>query len=85
MKIVTGHKASQMADSEPVESLSLVFDVEMPDPPLGGDNYAIYREILKSEGEAICEALYAHLPGGVIDQLLVALLIRKASLFRVTF
>lgn len=37
------------------------------------------------EGEQIADALFSHLPGGVVDQVIAALLLRRASLLRVTF
>ena len=35
------------------------------------------------QGQEIAEALYTHLPGGVVDQVLAALMLRRASALRV--
>lgn len=41
--------------------------------------------IYMGQGRAVAEALWSHLPGGTIDQILRALLERRASLLAVRF
>lgn len=38
-----------------------------------------------SEGAALAEAIWSSCPGGTVDALIAALLVRRASLLRVTF
>ncbi len=82
------------AQAEPwsQEHLSLIFDKRLPSFMNSGSAQApIHRwedrvqSYYRSEGEQLAQALLAHLPGGLIDGLLVALLTRKASLFSVAF
>ncbi len=41
-----------------------------------------YRIFYRMEGRALADALWQHLPGGTLDQLLIALLEKRASLMR---
>lgn len=56
-------------------------DKELDDAYKAGRLAAHYR----SEGRTLAEALWQHLPGGTIDQLLIALLEHRASLLVVPY
>jgi hypothetical protein len=42
------------------------------------------EQIYQKEAETICEALYKSLPGGTFDHLVIEMLKRKVSLFKVS-
>ena len=67
------------------EHLTLIFDKRLPDHVAKGTlaDERHVRDYYESEGREIANALLRHLPGGLIDGLLVALLDHKRSLFRV--
>lgn len=83
------------AQAEPwsQDHLSLIFDKRLPSFIMRSDSsqtplhqwegraHSYYR----AEGEQLAHALLAHLPGGLIDGLLLALFAHKASLFSVPF
>jgi hypothetical protein len=77
---ITVHKADATRD-ESVADAAIHIDKVMPpylDPTEG-------RDLFASDAEQIAEVLFAHLPGGTQDELIAALLRRRASLFRVRF
>lgn len=43
------------------------------------------REFYQAEGKALANAIFDSLPGGTIDQLILEMLTRRASMFRVPF
>lgn len=57
------------------------FDIHMPSSEYARQAGARFA----SEGAALAEAIWASCPGGTIDALIAALLVRRASLLRVTF
>lgn len=73
------HSAGRMGE-HPVPVLRIVAAEEFPLdlPPYEG------RALHAREGRELAEALWNHLAGGTVDQLLVALLDRKATELRVT-
>ena len=60
---------------------SLIIKAEMTIPYLRGEPLATVGERYEAEGRKLEEALLHHLPGGVYDRLLAAMLRRKASYF----
>lgn len=79
MKIVSIYKAQPVTKSEPVESITLVIDTELP--KVEYESLAAWKHLSKAQGLLICDALCSALPQGVVDTLLVELLDRKRSLF----
>lgn len=76
-------KAAPVGKKE-TESAILVFDLETPDYAKLTD-FAFARVQYETEGRKLEKALYNVLSGGAYDQLLRAMLERRASLFRVPF
>lgn len=69
--------------TETVPPLTLVFDQPLPDDITGPDWERRRLELYTTEGKALADALREHLPGGLFDALMVAMLEHKRSLFRV--
>jgi hypothetical protein len=69
------------------EDVSLVVRVTEPitTPSYALDTGEELRRLYDEQGRMLAEHLWASLPGGTMDQLLVRLLERRASLFRVPF
>lgn len=63
--------------SEPTPDLSLHFTVEMPESP----DLKTAAKLHTEQGQALADALFAHLPGGVLDALLCHMMQKRASLF----
>lgn len=80
MKIVRIAKAAPV--SGPIEDLVVM--VGHP-AALLHKNLEDAATFFKQEGEELANALYNSLPGGTMDQLLAALLRRRASLFVIPF
>ena len=84
MKTIRVHKAGRLRGETPVEVLTIVCDQEMPE--ITGDNtVATLRSIFQNDGKALADAMFEHLPGGTIDELLAEMMTRRASMFRVSF
>lgn len=75
-------KADPIGD-EKMESVTLVFDLELTERERKVTDLQLVRERQVREGERLELYLYNILAGGVYDQLLAAMLSRKASLLRV--
>ena len=65
---------------EQIEDLRIVFDQEIPQFP--GGLSAAAKEY-EQQGKQLANALYRTLPGGVYDQVLCAMMKKRASLLRV--
>lgn len=77
-------KASPIAPDRTVDDLALLFDTAVPDAKPDEHFEAWYRETYEREGDQVEAALFKHLPGGLYDQILRAMLARKASLLKVS-
>lgn len=76
--IVTTFKAQPIGrDAVP----ALIIKAELAIPYNSGEPLAYVDERYEAEGRKLEEALLHHLPGGVYDRLLAAMLRRKASHF----
>jgi hypothetical protein len=81
--VVRSFKASGFPD-KPVEGLTLAFDHEPPDLRDDPNWEKNWRRLYEAEGDRVEAALFAALPGGLYDQILRAMLARKASLLKVS-
>lgn len=81
MKTENIYKAQRTLKSQEVPSVKIVVDAEVPDAQSLFDADEIYR----LEAERLCAALEASLPGGTFDRLLIEMMKRKASHFKVAF
>ena len=79
--VVTVGKAQRLAPSDEVPNLCIVATDEVENTPSLESAMAIYTE----QAEKIVSALYTSLPGGTMDQILIKLLEKKASFFKVKF
>ena len=77
MKTVHLYKAQSARD--PVESITLVFDEYVPQFSFNERWVDEARARFTEQGEELAAALLGVLPGGTVDQLLVALLRHRAS------
>lgn len=77
MKTVSVFKAQPIRPDRAVESAQLVMEVELPDRPDLAAAHATYV----AQAKLIVDLLINKLPGGTVDQVLIDLLQRKASLF----
>jgi hypothetical protein len=73
------HLASRLLGDEPTPTLIIRAEEEMPEAV----NAREHELALEREGRTLATALWDHLPGGVVDQVLCALLERRASKLRV--
>ena len=81
-EIVLIAKATGYANPVP----GVVIDISDAIPAFDGDGWEERsREFYQEQGRAMCDAMMRTLPGGTLDELLVALLTRKASFFRVSY
>jgi hypothetical protein len=83
-RVVRSFKASPVSASKPVLSLELVFDDETPDIRVDSEWEQRWRTQYEEESNAIEVALFETLPGGLYDQILRAMLARKASLLKIS-
>ncbi len=77
---------SPLRAGTPVEPL--IVEIAEPIPELKSSSEGFldeYRITFRDQGRKLAKALIDHLPGGTVDQLLVALLDHKANLFRVGY
>lgn len=72
------HRAGAIG-AKHVPTLAIYAHAEVPETLSLDESRALYLE----EGRQIAEALFQHLPGGVVDQILIQLLERRASLLRI--
>ena len=88
MKTIHCYKAATSA-SGITENLAIIADHEVPllNEKIVDVHQTVQqqRRMYKLQAEEIVEAMYHHLPGGLVDALLIELLDRKASVFRVAF
>ena len=80
MRTVNVFRAQGVLAEDCVEQVTINIHQEMPD--VAADRSRAY---FASEGAALAEAIWAACPGGTIDALIQALLVRRASLLRVPF
>ena len=80
--IVTTFKAHPNG-REPIPSL--IIKAELSIPYNLGEKLSEVEERFEAEGRKLEKALYRHLPGGVYDKLLAAMLRRRASHFVIPF
>lgn len=80
-KKIQSFKASKPPE---VPNLVIEFLTEIPKSSNFNDLKDL-EKFYKNEGKSIVDALWKSLPGGIIDAILVELLTKKKSLFRVTF
>ena len=79
--MTTIYKAQPIGD-QIIDDLDLRATEAVPNIP-GNEFAKQYRDFYAVEGKIIVDALYASLPGGTLDALLVELLDRRRSLLRV--
>lgn len=79
---LTLHSAGPIGDQH-VPILRIVAVAELTDEQTATMNPSTLRAHYQREGRSLAEAIVQHLPGGTVDQLLVALLEHRASLLRV--
>lgn len=83
METINLFKAQRIVSTEPIESLTLIFDREIPDNkdiPLGE-----YERAFEHQAGLLADALSQILPGGTLDRLIGKLLLKKASLFIIPY
>ena len=80
--IVTTFKAHPNG-REPIPSL--IIKAELPIPFGRDEKLSEVEERFEAEGRKLEKAFYRHLPGGIYDRLLAAMLRRRASHFVVPF
>ena len=73
------YKANPMIKNEPVQSIALVFDQQLPEIK----ELKEYEKFYEQEADYIVGHLLSVLPGGVVHQILVKLLQHKVSLLAV--
>ena len=85
-KIIT-YKAAPIHKDQRIPDLLIIAETEMKEPGKVGcqNDFQLWRHQLDNEGQKIVNALFASLPGGVLDAVLYHMLKRKTSLFRVAF
>jgi len=78
MKTIKIFKAQCIVRDEPIESLTIVFDEEVPEDkrPLGE-----YEKLYDFEAEHLVDALTSVMPQGVLDRVIGKLMLKRASLF----
>lgn len=64
---------------KPIESVTISFVDEVPNCKTLQDAHDIYD----ADGKALCEILFSVLPGGTVDRLMAAMLLKKATSFKV--
>lgn len=79
MNTVAIHRAQPIGDSTP-PPVTIVIDAVIKNP----EKLQLSRAQYLSDGVRLADALFASLPGGTMDALLVELLSRRASLLAVT-
>lgn len=79
MKSVRAFKAQPVGDDKPAASVTIVIDAGLPK----FKSVEKARKTFREDAARIVDTLYATLPGGTLDQVLLALLERKASRYRV--
>lgn len=80
------HRAQPTVDGRPVPSLTIRIGAEVPEKGrIDDEAVQTAVELFRREGRTLARALWSSLPGGTLDELIAALLRRRASMFRVTF
>lgn len=84
LSVTVVYKAQPMPGAAP--GPDMVIRAEEPMPELATEEWLKEAQYIHvGQGRAVAEALWQHLPGGTIDQILRALLERRASLLAVRF
>jgi hypothetical protein len=82
VKVVNIFRAQGVLDEDEVRRVTIHIHEPMPDV----DHDAVRsRAFFISEAAALASAIWSSCPGGTVDALIHALLVRRASLLRVTF
>lgn len=81
MKTIHIQKAQRTLTDFPVPDTTIVIELEIKDAESLHEAAKAYQ----ADARKLCEALYESLPGGTFDQLLVEMLRRKASHFKVSY
>jgi len=82
-RVLKIHKAMNLEREEEVQPL--VIEAIEPHPYDKKTSLSDMQVRWQQEGQELSDALFDHLPGGLIDGLLAAMLKRRASLFVVKF
>lgn len=77
MENINIYKAQRVVKEKPIEDVFISIKKELP--ALDGKRARLSNHIFKKEAWMIADALYASLPGGTIDALLIEMLDRKKS------
>jgi hypothetical protein len=89
MKLVNIKKAHRTIHDQPHESVNILIEEEIEDPPRSTGTLASFEFMMRQqfggEGRALFEALKGSLPGGTLDRLLVELMVDSASLLIVKY
>lgn len=80
MKTVNIYKAQRTTQSQDVPSVEIVIDEDVPN----FHTTEAADDLYELQAERLCDALEACLPGGTFDHLLIQLMKRKASRFKVS-
>lgn len=80
MDTVRIYKAQKSFRTQEIESFTIVIDEEVPDVKTLQTADAIYE----AQAKGLCDALEASLPGGTFDRLLIEIMKRKVSHFKVS-
>lgn len=80
-RVVVHVYAAEGTHDENVQPVTIVIDGSVPTKPTRELQQAMYA----TEGAALAEAIWRACPGGTVDALIVALMVRRASLYRIPF
>lgn len=78
MKTIKIFKAQRIVRSEPIESLTIVFDEELPEDKR---SLGEYEKLYDFEADHLVDALTSVLSQGVLDRVIGKLMLKRASLF----
>lgn len=78
--IILVRKASPVHDDDEVDDLVIKACGSAEHVP-----YEVCRQMYQNDADAIVDAFYKHLPGGLIDRILIRMLERAASILKVSY
>ncbi len=81
-RVVDIFRAQGVVDEDEVQPVTIHIHEPMPDV---AHDAVRSRAFFISEAAALANAIWSSCPGGTVDALIHALLVRRASLLRVTF
>jgi hypothetical protein len=83
MKTIHTMKAKAATERESVETLTICFNQEVPSMGLTGEELlSFHRDLCLAEGKVIVDALYEHLPTGLINAIFDELARRQPAVGR---